>query len=115
MPVVAHQRERDQPHAEAPDRFLENVKKRPVISLLLEDGLLPITAIDNVVNTAWSCVATRSGHVILACNAVNRRAVRYDRRMAVSPRVGIVGGGIIGCAIAYELADRGAAVTVFDA
>ena len=35
--------------------------------------------------------------------------------MAASPRVGIVGGGIIGCAIAYELADRGAAVTVFDA
>jgi glycine oxidase len=115
MPVVAHQRERDQPHAETSHRFLEYVEKRPVIPLLPEDGLLPITAIDNVVNAAWSCVATRSGHVILACEAVNRRAVRYDRRMAASPRVGIVGGGIIGCAIAYELADRGAAVTVFDA
>lgn len=34
--------------------------------------------------------------------------------MAASPRVGIVGGGIIGCAIAYELADRGTSVTVFD-
>jgi glycine oxidase len=30
-------------------------------------------------------------------------------------RVGIVGGGIIGCAIAFELAERGAEVTVFDA
>jgi glycine oxidase len=53
--------------------------------------------------------------VILACDKVNRRAVRYDRRMAASPRVGVVGGGIIGCAIAFELADRGASVTVFDA
>ena len=35
--------------------------------------------------------------------------------MAASARVGIVGGGIIGCAVAFELADRGAAVTVFDA
>ena len=34
--------------------------------------------------------------------------------MAASPRVGIVGAGIIGCAIAFELAERGASVTVFD-
>jgi glycine oxidase len=30
-------------------------------------------------------------------------------------RVGVVGGGIIGCAIAFEVAERGAEVTVFDA
>jgi glycine oxidase len=30
-------------------------------------------------------------------------------------RIGIAGGGIIGCAIGFELADRGATVTVFDA
>jgi glycine oxidase len=35
--------------------------------------------------------------------------------MASRPTVGIVGSGIIGCAIAFELADRGADVTVFDA
>jgi glycine oxidase len=34
--------------------------------------------------------------------------------MAASPRVGIIGGGIIGCAVAYELVDRGASVTVFE-
>jgi glycine oxidase len=32
-----------------------------------------------------------------------------------APRVAIVGGGIIGCATAFELAERGAEVTVFDA
>lgn len=31
-----------------------------------------------------------------------------------APRVGIVGGGVIGCAVAFELAERGASVTVFD-
>jgi glycine oxidase len=35
--------------------------------------------------------------------------------MASPPRVGVVGSGIIGCAIAFELADRGADVMVFDA
>ena len=43
----------------------------------------------------------------------SRAAVRYDRGVA-RERIAVVGAGIIGCSVAFELARRGAAVTVFD-
>lgn len=38
----------------------------------------------------------------------------YHRGMASGERIGIVGAGIVGCALAFELAQRGAVVTVMD-
>src|SRR4030095_11667896 len=43
---------------------------------------------------------------------IPRRAGK--RLMAVSPSVAVVGGGIIGCACALELARRGCTVTLFE-
>lgn len=40
--------------------------------------------------------------------------VRYHSLVTASVRVGIVGAGIVGCAAAFELARRGAEVTVID-
>lgn len=40
--------------------------------------------------------------------------LRYDRTVAAAERIVVVGAGIIGCAVAFELSRRGADVTVYD-
>lgn len=52
--------------------------------------------------------------ILTGTKVKGRAAVRYDRTMPPRERIAVVGAGIIGCAVAFELSGRGASVTVYD-
>ena len=65
MPVVPHDAESDDAHAELCDGFAEDVEKRLIISAFLEDRLPAITSIHDVVDASGRCFAACSCHAIL--------------------------------------------------
>ena len=115
MPVVRHQAECEEPHLESRARLRQHINKRLVISRFVKNDIASIAAVHDVMNGAPLPVPDLSSHDHPRPDHVNTRAASISSAdVSTKQRVAIVGGGVIGCAIAFELTRRGVEVSVWE-